>query len=60
MGQATFREQYPTLYNIIRHKNNTIAKVLESSPPNMTFRRDLVGPKLALRNALLQVLLLSS
>ena len=35
-----------------------IAKVLETSPPNMTFRRDLVGSRLASWNALLQRLAL--
>ena len=46
LGNATLREQYPALYNIVRHKGDTIAKVLESFPPNMTFRRDLIGPRL--------------
>jgi hypothetical protein len=29
---ATLREQYPALYSIVRHKEDTIAKVMESSP----------------------------
>jgi hypothetical protein len=41
-GNATLREQYPALYSIVRHKGDTIAKVMETSPPNVTFRRDFV------------------
>ena len=49
LGTTTLREQYPALYNIVlgRHKSGTLAKVLEVNPPNVTFRRDLVGPRLA-------------
>ena len=54
LGNATLREQYPALYNIVRHKGDTIAKVLESFPPNVTFRRDLIGPRLQSWNILLQ------
>ena len=46
LGNASLREQYPALYNIARDKNNTIAQVLSSSPPNISFRRDLVGARL--------------
>jgi hypothetical protein len=42
------------LYDIVLHKDDTIAKVMESSPPNMTFRWDLVGPRLNSWNFLLQ------
>ena len=51
---ATLREQFPALYNIVRHKNDTIATVMETSPPNVSFRRDLVGPRLVAWNALLE------
>ena len=44
LGNDTLREQYPALYNIVRHKGDTIAKVSESFPPNVMFRRDLIGP----------------
>ena len=37
----------------MRHKGDTIAKVLEF-PPNVTFRRDLIGPRLQSWNILLQ------
>ena len=58
LGDTTLREQYPALYNIVlgRHKSDTLAKVMENSPPNVTFRRDLVGPRLASWNELLQCL----
>jgi hypothetical protein len=42
------------LYAIIRHKGDTIAHVLESIPPNVTFRRNLYGPRLVSWEALLQ------
>ncbi|PWZ31893.1 hypothetical protein Zm00014a_023608 [Zea mays] len=38
--------QYPSLYNIIRPKNITIAKVFASFPPNLTWPTSLVGSKL--------------
>ena len=44
LGNASLREQYPGLYNIVRDKNNTTAQVLSSFPPNISFRRDLIGP----------------
>src|SRR5207237_3731232 len=53
LGNTTLREQYLALYNIVRHKSDTIATVMESAPPNVTFRRNLVGPWLAAWNALL-------
>jgi hypothetical protein len=36
-------EQYPALYNIAHNKSDIIAKVLNASPPNVAFRRDLIG-----------------
>jgi hypothetical protein len=54
IGNATLCEQYPALYSIVHHKGDTIAKVMETSPPNVTFRRDLSGQRLVSWNALLQ------
>ena len=54
LGNATLREQYPALYSIVRHKGDTIATVMESFSPNVTFRRDLIGPRLQSWNILLQ------
>jgi hypothetical protein len=53
LGTTTLREQYPALYNIVRHKGDTLQKVMETSPPSMSFRRDLIGPRLASWNELL-------
>jgi hypothetical protein len=38
----------------VRHKGDTIAHVLESNPPNVTFRRNLYGPRLVSWENLLQ------
>jgi hypothetical protein len=54
MDNATLREQYPALYSIVCHKGDTIAKVIETSPPVVAFRRDLFGQRLVACNALLQ------
>ena len=56
LRNATSREQYRDLYNIIRHKGDTIATVQESIPPNVTFRRDLIGPRLVSCRTLLPIL----
>jgi len=47
LGNTTLQEQYPALYRIVRDKNDTLAHVLSSSPPNVSFRRDLIGLRLA-------------
>ena len=54
LDNAPLREQFPALYNIVRHKSDTLAKVLETFPPNVSFRRSLYGPRQASWNALLQ------
>jgi hypothetical protein len=54
LGNVTLWEQYPTLYSIVYHKGDTIAKVMETSPPNVTFRIDLSGKRLVSWDALLQ------
>ena len=46
LGNAGLREQYPALYRIVRDKNDTLAQVLSSFPPNNYFRQDLIGPRL--------------
>jgi hypothetical protein len=46
LGNATLREQYSALYNIIHHKGDTLAKMLDSSPSNVAFKIYLVGPRL--------------
>jgi hypothetical protein len=47
-------KQYPTLSNIVRHKSDTIATVMATSPSDVTFRQDLIGPRLEAWNTLLQ------
>jgi hypothetical protein len=46
------------LYNIVRHKSDTIAIVIATLPSNVTYRRDLVGSGLIVWNALLHCLAL--
>lgn len=43
---STLKAQYPCLYNIARSKSITIADALNVSPPNLSWRRSLVGPNL--------------
>jgi hypothetical protein len=38
--------EYPSLYNIVRRKDATVAQVLSTVPLNVSFRRDLVGENL--------------
>jgi hypothetical protein len=38
----------------VSHKGDTIAKVIEISPPDVMFRRDLSGQRLVAWNVLLQ------
>jgi hypothetical protein len=45
-----------TSNSVVRYKGETLAKHMESSPPSVTFIRDLVGAILANWNALLQCL----
>jgi hypothetical protein len=37
-------EQYPALYNIVHRKSDTIPTEKTTSPPDVTFRRDMIGP----------------
>jgi hypothetical protein len=47
LDNALLREQYHALYNIVHQKSDAIATIMASSPPNVTFMRDLIGPRLA-------------
>ena len=53
LGNTPLKDQYPALYNIVRHKSDTLSKAMQSSPPIMTFTRDLVGPRLEAWNILI-------
>jgi hypothetical protein len=54
LDNVLFRDQYPALYSIVHYKSETIAKVMVTSPLDVTFRHDLLGPRLTAWNALLQ------
>jgi hypothetical protein len=54
LGNTSLREQYLALYAIVCHKGDNLAHVLGSNPPNMTFRRNLFGPRLVSWKSLLQ------
>jgi hypothetical protein len=56
LQNSPLNEQYPALYNIVRRKSDTIALVMAISPPDVTFRSDLIGLRLVAWNALLQCL----
>ena len=43
LGNTTLREQYPAMYNIVRHKSDIITTVMKSSPPNVTFMWETCG-----------------
>jgi hypothetical protein len=53
LGNYSFQHQYPTLYNIVRRKSDTIAKVLIAAPLSISFRRYLSGNNLILWNNLI-------
>jgi hypothetical protein len=52
LGNHSFQHQYPTLYNIIRRKSDTVAKVLSVAPLSISFRRYLSANNLILWNNL--------
>jgi hypothetical protein len=43
---SSLRDQYPSLYNIVRHKSITIAKVMSVFPPTFSWGRQLFGASL--------------
>jgi hypothetical protein len=43
IGQEPLMKRFPSLYNIMRKKNATVAQVLSTTPLNVSFRRALVG-----------------
>jgi hypothetical protein len=54
LGNSPLQEQYPALNSIVHRKSDTIILVMATSPHDVTFIRDLIGPKLVAWNALLQ------
>jgi hypothetical protein len=45
LGDKSLAEEYPSLYNIVNHKNVTVENVLAANPLNISFRRTLNGNK---------------
>ena len=45
-GNSSFDRLYPSLYQLMRKKNVTVAEVLGREPLNASFRRALVGDNL--------------
>lgn len=41
MGDLPLSQQYPSLYNIVQHKNVLVSTVLANTPLNISFRRGL-------------------
>jgi hypothetical protein len=52
LGNSNFQHQYPSLYNIVRKKSDTVANVLGTIPLNVSFRGSLQGNNVALWNDL--------
>ncbi|WVZ90711.1 hypothetical protein U9M48_036990 [Paspalum notatum var. saurae] len=46
LDNHALKDQHPNLFNIIRNKHVTVAKVLNSTPLNVSFRRALVENRL--------------
>ena len=45
LGETPLAVQYPTLYNIVQHKEDYVGTVLQTIPLNIQFRRVLVGER---------------
>jgi hypothetical protein len=43
LGNTTLQKLYLALYSIVHYKSDTIDKVMETSPPNVMFRRNFSG-----------------
>ena len=46
VGDKLLKVKYSSLFNIVRDRHASVAKVLSTSPLNISFRRALVGNKL--------------
>jgi len=47
LGNKQLKDKFPSLFNIVRRKQKSIASVMSSPILNVTFRRNLVGRNLA-------------
>jgi hypothetical protein len=43
LGNQPLKDRFPALFNIVRRKHDSVQKVLNSIPLNISFRRNLVG-----------------
>jgi hypothetical protein len=48
IGNKPLMKEFPSLYNIVRNKHITVAKVLSTIPLGISFRRGMTGNNLAL------------
>jgi hypothetical protein len=46
LGDKPFKDKFPSLFNIVRSKQDSVAQVLRFVPFNISFRRNLVGANL--------------
>ena len=46
LGSQPLKDKFPALFNIVRRKQDSVAKVLASVPLNISFRRNLAGRNL--------------
>lgn len=46
LGNQSLDKKYPSLYNLVRNKNEVVAKVVGRVPLNVSFRRAIVGDNL--------------
>jgi hypothetical protein len=54
LGTFFIKDGSDIWHNIVRHKGDTLTHILEPNPPNVTFRRIFLGPRLVSWHALLQ------
>jgi hypothetical protein len=47
IGQEPLKARFPTFYRIVRRKGDLVARVLCSTPLNISFSRTLVGERMA-------------
>jgi hypothetical protein len=46
LGNQSLKDKFPTLFNIVRRKQDSVARVLASVPLDISFHRNLVGRNL--------------
>jgi hypothetical protein len=56
VGVMSFKDRYPSLFNIVWDPHATVAKVLSTQPLNISFRKALVDNKLVERHDLVALI----